>query len=181
MARWLAHPLEYGERPRQIEAFHRETTRWPLHERPVTFVLHRYRMAPDAPLRIGMTGPITWSFLDAGLSDLDPNTLKLIFAGWHVAFTTVRADAHDAAAQQREREALAARLRTAEPGFTGMLDYLRIGELTFYAYRVHRPGTPAAVVVRGAGHRVTYPANAAYLRVPPLYVFIGSLFFTGKL
>lgn len=181
MVRWLAHPMEYGERPAEIEAYHHETTRWPLHERPVDLFLHRYRMTADGPLRIGMTGPITWSFLNTDLGGLDPTTLKWLFAGWHVAFTTVQAETYDRAAQNRERAALTARIQTSEPSFIEMLDYLRIGELTFYAYRAAGPDGAESIVARGADYRATYPADAAYLRVPPLYIYIGSLFFAGKL
>jgi hypothetical protein len=180
MAAWLAHPMEYGVQPVEVTVVHREVTRWPLRDEPVELVLHRYRM-PSGASGIGMTGPITWSFIDADLHALDVNTLKQLYAGWYVAFTAVNAPTYDAEANRRERDAMAAQLKAATPGFVRMRDYLHIGELIFYAYEVKKPDGATAVVARGAEHRCAYPADAAYLRVPPLYVYIGSLFFAGKL
>lgn len=67
MTRWLAHPMEFGQPPAEIKEIHRERTAWPLFDKPVTLAFHRYRM-PDGFSSIGMTGPITWSFLGDDLS-----------------------------------------------------------------------------------------------------------------
>ena len=44
MSEWLAHPNEFGEPPVEIKEVHRELTEWPLEDRKVQVVLHRYRM-----------------------------------------------------------------------------------------------------------------------------------------
>ncbi len=72
MATWLAHPMEFGEPPETMEEIHREKTPWPLFKKQVDLAFHRYRMK-DGFSSIGMTGPITWSFIGDDLRDFAPD------------------------------------------------------------------------------------------------------------
>src|SRR5687768_7385878 len=83
MSDWISHPSEFGEPPVEIEEIHRELTEWPLENGKVEIVLHRYRMR-DGHVGIGMTGPITWSFLGDGVLDgLSMEEIKRAYAGWY--------------------------------------------------------------------------------------------------
>ena len=57
-----------------------------------------------------------------------------------------------------------------------MIDYLSSGGLVFYAYKIKR-GEGEIVVAADRTNRHEYQAGSKYLRLPPLYHFLGSLFF----
>ena len=79
MADWLAHPMEFGEPPEHVEEIHCEKTYWPLFDKKIDLSFHRYRMK-DGFSSIGMTGPITWSFLGDDLSGFTMEELKRLYA-----------------------------------------------------------------------------------------------------
>ena len=181
---------------KSTEEIHRERTAWPLFDKPVTLAFHRYRMPfGDAPLAltarasedrpdgfqsIGMTGPITWSFLGDDLSGFSMEELKRLYAGWYISFAAVNASNYSRTRQKEERRVLVARLREAQADFLDVEDYLSFGELVFYAYKVRR-GDEAIVIATDEETRMEYKAGSPYLRLPPLYYFLGTLFFEGKL
>ena len=179
MARWLAHPMEFGQPPVEIKEIHRERTAWPLFDKPVTLAFHRYRM-PDGFSGIGMTGPITWSFLGDDLSGFSMEELKRLYAGWYISFAAVNASNYSRTRQEEERRALVTRLREAQADFLDVEDYLSFGELVFYAYKVRR-GDEEVVIATDGETRTEYEAGSRYLRLPSLYYFLGTLFFEGKL
>jgi hypothetical protein len=179
MATWLAHPMEFGEPPEAIEEVHRETTPWPLFDKPVALAFHRYRMK-DGFSGIGLTGPITWSFIGDDLRGFTPDELKRLYAGWYIAFAAVNDANYSRERNKQERQALEARLREKLAGFIGVVDYLSFGELVFYAYKI-KQGDEEVVIATDRTDTMAYEAGSKYLRLPPLYYFLGSLFFEGKL
>jgi len=179
MAEWLAHPLEFGERPEEVEEIHRESTPWPLFDEEVDLAFHRYRMK-DGFTSIGMTGPITWSFLGDNLSGFTMEELKRLYAGWYISFAALNSPDYSREQNKRERKALEEKLRQEEEGFVEILDYLRINDLVFYTYRIRRDDVDLFIAT-DTTHKTEYEAGSKYLRLPPHYHFLGSLFFEGKL
>jgi hypothetical protein len=179
MSQWLAHPMEFGEPPEEIQEIHREKTHWPLFDEKVELVFHRYRMK-DGFTSIGMTGPITWSFVGDDLSGFSMDELKRLYAGWYIAFTALNSPNHSHERNREEREALAERLKEEQAGFVRVMDYLSFGELVFYAYKVKQNGNEL-VIATDTETRTEHKAGSKYLRLPPLFYFLGSLFFEGKL
>jgi cellobiose phosphorylase len=106
--------------------------------------------------------------------------LKRLYAGWYISFTAVNASNYSRTRQKEERRALAARLREAHADFLDVEDYLSFGELVFYAHKVQR-GDEALVIATDGETQIEYKAKSRYLRLPPLYYFLGTLFFEGKL
>lgn len=72
------------------------------------------------------------------------------------------------------------RLREKLAGFIRMVDYLSFGELVFYAYKIKR-GDEEVVIATDRTATIEYEVDSKYLRLPPLYYFLGALFFEGKL
>ena len=179
MANWLAHPMEFGEPPEAIEEIYRERTYWPLFDQKVTLAFHYYRMK-DGFSSIGMTGPITWSFLGDDLSGFTMEELKRLYAGWYIAFAAVNSPNYDRQQNKQARQALEEKLRYTQPSFIKIVDYLAFGALVFYAYTITRDGKELTLATDGT-EQMTYEAQSKYLRLPPLYYFLGSLFFEGKL
>lgn len=179
MANWIAHPMEFGELPEEIEEIHREKTPWPLLDEEVEIAFHRYRMK-DGFSSIGMTGPITWSFLGDDLSSFTTEELKRLYAGWYIAFAAVNSSNYSKKQNDQERQALEQELREKKGEMTKVIDYLSIGELVFYAYQI-KHGDQKMVIATDRTNQKEYETGSKYLRLPPLYYFLGMLFFDGKL
>jgi hypothetical protein len=94
----------------------------------VEISLHRYRM-PDGFSSIGITGPITWSFIGDDLRGFTMAEVKRLYAGWYIAFFALRSAGYSLERNQRERKALAQELGGQEAGFVRVREYLAFGEL----------------------------------------------------
>lgn len=179
MAEWLAHPMEYNHLPEELREIHREKTEWPLCDEKVELVFHEYKMDGKTS-GIGMTGPITWSFIGDDLKGFSFEELKKMYAGWYVSFLTLQAENYSRKAVEKAQKQREKNLKKNVPGFDRVVDFLLVGDLEFYAYKMK--GDPSAgVVCVFDADRLEYEAGSKYLRLPPLYYFIGDLFFSGKL
>lgn len=178
MADWLAHPMEFGEAPEEVQEIHRERTQWPLLDDEVELVFHRYR-TKDGFTSIGMTGPITWSFLGDDLRGFTMGELKRLYAGWYINFAAVNSSGYSVEQNRREKESLAKQLRETLEGFVKIVDYVRAGELVFYAYRARRD-RQEVVVATDTAEDLVYEPESKYLRLPPLYYFMGAWFFEDQ-
>jgi hypothetical protein len=180
MSEWLAHPNEFGERPVEINEIHRELTEWPLEDGKVEIVLHRYRMK-DGHVGVGMTGPITWTFLGDGVLDgLSTDEMKRAFAGWYVSFLAVQQHTGESEQIEARRRELTAKLKADNPNVMEVTEFQPVGNLLFYAYREKR-GSEEVVVATDREFPREYAADSRFLRLPVLYNYIGSLFFEGRL
>jgi hypothetical protein len=179
MATWLAHPMEFGTPPMEIKEIYREKTSWPLFDDEIELVFHQYKMK-NGFTSIGMTGPITWSFLGDNLNGFSMEELKRLYAGWYIAFSAINSENYSEKQNQKQWVEVEAKLKREHTNFINVLDYLSVGELIFYAYKVMQNDAPI-VIVTDIENQMEYEANSKYLRLPPLYYFLGSLFFEGKL
>jgi len=179
MAKWLAHPMEFGEPPIEINEIHQELTPWPLFEGQVNLSFHRYKMK-DGFSSIGMTGPITWSFLGDDLSDFSIGDLKRLYAGWYISFVAINSSGYSREENEKQQKLTEIKLRQSVNGFEKIIEYLSFGELVFYAYKCKRE-SKIFVVATDRENKVEFEEGSKYLRLPPLYYFLGSLFFDGKL
>lgn len=180
MSEWLAHPNEFGEPPLEIHEIHRELTEWPLEDGKVEIVLYRYRMA-DGYVGVGMTGPITWSFLGEDVLDgLSTDEIKRAYAGWYVSFLAVQQHTGESEQIVARRQELSAQLAASNPNFVEVTEFQPIGNLLFYAYREKR-GSAEVVIATDRELPREYPAGSKFLKLPVLYNYNGSLFFEGRL
>ncbi len=180
MTEWLAHPSEFGEPPVEIQEIHREVTDWPLADRKVEIVLYRYRME-DGHVGIGMTGPVTWSFLGEGVLDgLSYDEMKRAYAGWYVSFLAVQQHTGEEQKFDARRRELSEKLRAANENFIEITEFQPVGNLLFYAYREKR-GSEEITIATDQERPREYDAGSKFLKLPVLYNYIGSLFFEGYL
>lgn len=180
MAEWLAHPMEFGKPPEKIKEIYRVETDWPLFDEKVTFALHSYEME-NKYSAIGMTGPITWSFLDIKFDQFSPEELKVLYAGWHVNFIAINSENYSPEKSQEKQNEILQQLSSNVPGFIEIVDFLYIGDLLFYAYTVKNDQNDILTIAEYDDERIEFELNSKYLQLPPLYYFIGTLFFDGKL
>ncbi|MEZ4662387.1 MAG: hypothetical protein R2911_32960 [Caldilineaceae bacterium] len=179
LANWLAHPLEFGEPPLEVNEIHQEETSWLLIDEQVSLSFHRYIMK-DGFSSVGMTGPITWSFLGDDLSDFSMEDLKRLYAGWHISFMAINSANYSKEENDKKQQATAEILTRTVDGFSTIIEYLSFGELAFYAYEYIRDNHKF-VVATDRENQSEFGVDSKYLRFPLLYYFLGSLFFEGKL
>ncbi|MBI9050795.1 MAG: hypothetical protein JEZ00_15350 [Anaerolineaceae bacterium] len=179
MSDWLAHPMEFGEHPHKIKQIHSEKTDWPLFDEPVKLAFHHFVMK-DGYNSIGMTGPATWTFLEDDMRDFSIPEIKRLYAGWYICFMALRATTFSTERTKKRSAFLAAELASKIKGFIEILDYINFGDLTFYAYKIQE-GDDEIVVASNTKTTLKFPAGSKYLRLPPLFYFIGHLFFEGQL
>lgn len=154
LANWLAHPMEFGEPPEEIKEIHREKTRWPLFDEKVDIAFHRYKMRSGFS-SIGMTGPITWGFIGDDLSGFTTEELKRLHAGWYIAFLAVNSPNYSREQEEQERQAVEEKLRGKLARSVCIVDYLRIGDLVFYAYKV-KPGDEEVIIATDGTDQMEY-------------------------
>ena len=179
MVDWLAHPMEFGEYPIEIQEIHQEETPWPLFDERVCLSFCRYKMK-DGATSIGMTGPITWSFLGDDLRGFSIEELKRLYAGWYISFMAINSTNYAEEENNKRQRATEENLKRSTKGFENIVDYLSFGELVFYAYKCRREDKDF-IIVTDSKNKLEYEADSKYLRLPPLYYFLGWLFFDGKL
>ena len=179
MAEWLANPMEFGEAPVEVSEIHQEETPWPLYDEQVKLSFHRYKMK-DGFSSIGMTGPITWSFFGDSLEGFSMDELKRLYAGWYISFVAINSDNYSKGENKRKRQAAEAQLKQNIDGFEEIVAFLSFGELVFYAYKCRREGKEWVVATDGED-KLEYEEDSKYLRLPPLFYFLGWMFFEGKL
>jgi len=118
---WLAEPTQFGLPPASCELYDQRRWRWPGYGQPVECFLFRYQyvvtLGGDGERsysNIGIAGPVTHAVL-ADLSDLPPDDIYALYAGWQAQHEEIRE--YDVArlsqSEQLEVERLKRRLHDA--------------------------------------------------------------------
>ena len=90
MAEWLAHPNEFGVRPKSVR--HKRTYKGNLMGHgDVEIQLIEYVMPDGTQGRGFVNGPLTWSFLGEGVNVIDDDNLLLAYCGWSWLFPALQA------------------------------------------------------------------------------------------
>lgn len=93
---WLAEPTQYGLPPAVCELYDQRHWRWPGYNEPVDCFLFRFQYVVTVEgegersySNIGIAGPVTHAVL-ADLSDLPPDDIYALFAGWQAQHEDIR-------------------------------------------------------------------------------------------
>jgi hypothetical protein len=83
-AAWLAEPTQLGMPPHAIALFDSRRLRWPGYDEPVDCYLfqYEYHFARGRLRGVGIAGPVMHA-LATDLTDLPPEDIYAIYAGWH--------------------------------------------------------------------------------------------------
>lgn len=182
MSKWLAHPQEFGEEPVEIsEVFRGETEWWPR-EKPIEVVFHKYRMR-NGYVGIGMTGPITWSFVDnLPWDNFSIEDLKRFYLGWYICAPQMESPEYNPEQNALEKQRLEASLMKADSRVLQVVQYLHVGNLVFFVTRVKEGEEEKFEAFFGAEERLTCPTsftnNNSYMI---LYHLVGGLFLEKKI
>jgi hypothetical protein len=174
MAAWLAHPSEFGERPRAV----RLLGTYPrvimsLGPDPVPIFLIAYEM-PSGKRGRGFVNPITWSFIGDELDAIPDADLVTAYTGWAFLFPQLQ----DGSIQTE----FAA---TTLPSFKAFLtkcgvtdvtidDTYLVGDSELFEFTGSQDGTR----LRGAGNeetRVFFTAGMPQMHLPAIYWLFGAI------
>jgi hypothetical protein len=88
MCRWLAHPMEYGSPPDDVELYDSRTLFWPPtgDRRRLWLVAYRYRGEKDksGDAGIGMVGSVTWAMVDEATPRPPPEDIYALHCWWEL-------------------------------------------------------------------------------------------------
>jgi hypothetical protein len=178
MAKWLSHPMGFGEKPvRQRIVYDREVS-WPWEEHPVRIFLVEYRMKKGFK-GIGLTGPTTWSF--TAVDDWDSLNLEDLiccYAGWYIQFF-FSSKSNLQTYNSKNINHLVNRL--IEKGVIDSIKYevcdvFKVGEgLTYYAIKTLKNGE-LVYIVGTEDYYTFYKKDLPQMQLPPLFYFLGKTF-----
>ena len=90
MAHWLAHPSEFGVRPKRVAYLRSVATKMAGRPAPVSVDIVEYEM-PDGTYGRGLANPVTWSFLGPIPYDkLGDDHLVTAYCGWLWLFSATQ-------------------------------------------------------------------------------------------
>ena len=178
MAKWLSHPMEFGEKPVEQHIVYEGEVSWPWETNPVKIFLVEYRMR-EGFKGIGLTGPTTWSFIT--VDDWEALTLEDVvhcYAGWYIQFffnsksnfqTNDKRNTNELVNQLIQRGVIDSRSYQVH-------DVFKVGEdLVYYAIETIKNGE-SVYVVGTEDYYVFYKKNAPQMQLPPLFYFLGKTF-----
>jgi hypothetical protein len=172
MAEWLAHPNEFGVRPKRVRL--RRTYRGNLITHgDVELHLVEYEMPDGTRGRGFVNGSLTWSFLGDGLNAISDDDLLIAYCGWAWLFPALQAG--NVATEFRsltEEDALRAKKVTEGLQDMELTKRYRIGTSELFEYRATKNGKK----VTGAGNtelEVSYEEGDPRFNLPSIYFLLG--------
>jgi hypothetical protein len=174
MADWLAHPLEFGTRPKRVKYLRSVPTK--LVGSPGETLVHlvEYEM-PNGTYGRGFVNPVTWSFLGPIPYDkLTDIQLVTAYSGWLWLFPAVQDGRATADFEPGTQSTL---LRVLEDeGVTDVVVVVRykVGTSEFFEFIGKRNGSK----VKGAGSagsKIIFDAMAPQASLPVVYTYLGMV------
>jgi hypothetical protein len=177
MAAWLAHPNEFGVRPKSVH--HKRTYRCRLTSQgEVAIHLVEYVMPNGLIGRGFVNGSLTWSFIGDEVNAIDDDNLLLAYCGWSWLFpamqtghvqTTFSSDAEAEYVAQKREEGV---------GDVVITNRYKIGTSELFEFTGRLEGKP----VKGAGNaggEVRFEAGDPCMRLPSIYFLLGGQVLQG--
>jgi hypothetical protein len=171
MADWLAHPAEFGVRPKSVR-FKRTYRGELITAGRVEIHLVEYEMPDGTRGRGFVNGSLTWSFL-GDLSAMTDDELVVAYCGWAWLFPAMQAgnvvrDFQSAS----EEQAFTAKKRAAGFADLQLGNRYQIGTSELFEFR----GTAGGKAFVGAGNteaEVVFDAADPNAALPPIYFLLG--------
>jgi hypothetical protein len=151
---WLAEPTQYGVPPAACELYDQRRCRWPGYSEPVDCFLFRFLYVVTVAgegersfSNIGIAGPATHAVV-ADLSDLPPDDIYALFAGWQAQHEEIREFEVSRLSKSEQLEVERLKRRLHDEGFSRIepqrMGYF-FGEKALVAL-AHRQGVPGVAV-----------------------------------
>jgi hypothetical protein len=172
MAEWLAHPLEFGVRPRKVRFKHTYKADLITYGK-VEIHLVEYTMPDGTTGRGFVNGGLTWSFLGPEVNSIKDDDLFVAYCGWAWLFPPLQKGTVQTnfTSSGEERRYLA---QKRKEGLTDIevTERYKIGTTELTGFTAKRNGTP----VKGAGDtnvEVIFPASDPRFNLPSIYFLLG--------
>lgn len=173
MAEWLAHPQEFGERPKKVRLKRTYRGQMVTYGK-VEFHLVEYEMPNGVCGRGFVNGSLTWSFLGDDVNVISDEDLVVAYCGWAWLFPALQignvATEFMSLSEEADFRAKKERDGLQELVFT---ERYKIGTSELFGYTAMSNGKR----VRGAGDtaaEVSYEEDHPRFNLPSIYFLLGE-------
>ena len=174
MAEWLAHPNEFGVRPKTVRL--KRTYKANLitqGDRELHLV--EYAMPDGTTGRGFVNGSLTWSFLGEEVNAISDDDLLVAYCGWAWLFPALQAGTVATEFVSLSEEA-AFRAKKHDDGLENLVltDRYKIGTSELFEFKAIKNGRQ----IRGAGDtasEVSYEENDPRCNLPSIYFLLGRV------
>ena len=140
MSKWLSHPSELGRLPLDIKIIAHRTMEWPFFDTPQEVFLLAYTM-PNQYKGIGITGPITWSFMgNIPFDKFSYDELYLLYAGWYILFAIINKPGYKKPENLAKEQQLISRLKKQGYSQIEVTNQWHIGNVIYYEAKLSKAG-----------------------------------------
>lgn len=185
--KWVAHPMEWGVKPRRIDQVLVEKMRWPYRPDPVEVYLIAFTM-PDGEACCGMAGPTNWSFRGMRANVLSREQAFRAYAGWYLLNFAKKAGAdirNTDAEQDATAKQSAIRMGMADDADLALHSKVSLHNVLMYSVFGNFKGEPGWLVfelsnIDAGGEFFPFDAWAGH-EGDALYYLAGCIFLDGQL
>jgi len=172
LAEWLAHPNEFGMRPKGIRLKRTYKVNVMTHGDRDLHLLE-YTMPDGTTGRGFVNGSLTWSFLGDEVNAISDNDLLVAYCGWAWLFPALQAG-NVATEFMSLTEEAAFRAKKHNDGLENLelTDRYRIGTSELFEFKATKNGKQ----IKGAGNtesEVSYDQNDPRFNLPSIYFLLG--------
>ena len=174
MAEWLAHPMEFGVRPKRVSYLRSVTTKMAGKPTPVNVNIVEYEM-PDGTYGRGFVNPVTWSFLGPiPYSKLTDEQLVTAYSGWLWIFSAMNQHRVQTEFEPATLSTLLTSL--ANEGISGIVvsGKYKVGTSEFFEFKGQR-GTTGIKGAGSAGSKLILEATSPQASLPIVYSYLGMV------
>jgi hypothetical protein len=174
MAEWLAHPLEFGKKPKRTKYLASVQTRIAGEQQPLTVHFVEYEM-PDGTYGKGFVNPVTWSFIGPLPYDRFTDVqLVTAYSGWLWLFSALNNRRAVTDFQPQTAGALVAELE--REGITEVVikDKYKVRTSEFFEFT----GKQGGRLIKGAGStgsKLVLAEDAPAAALPVVYTYLGMV------
>jgi hypothetical protein len=174
LAEWLAHPMEFGQKPKRTKYLTSIAT--PIAGEPKLVTVHvvEYEM-PDGTYGKGFVNPVTWSFTgDLPYDKLTNEQLVMAYSGWVWLFSALNSGAATSESSPQATDAFAKKLKSEGLSDFTISSQYRVGDSEFFEFAGHKSG----LSVKGAGSKescLILGASDPQARLPVVYLYLAKV------
>ncbi|GHO49687.1 hypothetical protein [Ktedonospora formicarum] len=179
MENWLAHPMEFGEKPREAYVIYENEVKWPSVGLTQAFLV-QYELS-ERIKGIGFTGPITWSFIGIdweSWSSFTPEELMYCYAGWYTQFTLSHREDYLRESSHEAKQAFFERLKIDGYKDASLKDQFTLdndeGGTSFYTVEVRKGGVHYYAIGTVEEYNLYGKDLAPMKHLPPFYYYLGK-------
>lgn len=174
MAEWLAHPAEFGVKPKRTTYLASVETKLAGEPHPIPVHVIEYVM-PDGTYGRGFVNPVTWSFIGPlPYSELSNTQLVTAYSGWLWLFSALNNGRAESTFKPQTLPALLAELQREGVSEVSVNGKYRVSTSEFFEFSGVRDGRR----IKGAGSagsKLVLEDSAPLASLPLVYTYLGMV------